>query len=145
LPIFSIGRQLMLPACRGAALRQAPPFERSELNIHWHVGQIIKLVSLGKLSHRSGPPLPGARLVASDGGSQIAGDNQCSGNKCSYGVLRDDAGREVFFAPELLAGAQGFDDLHRGQLVEFTFDEPFLRAASIHPLLNRRQAVPAAV
>jgi len=86
------------------------------LNTHWHVGQIIKLVSWRKLSPRSG-----------------------------YGVLRDDAGREVFFAPELLAGAQGFDDLHRGQLVEFTFDEPFLRAASIHPLQNRPQAVPAAV
>lgn len=110
------------------------------MNIHWHVGQIIKLVFLRKPSHRSGPPRPGARLVAGDIGSPVAGDNQCS-----YGVLRDDAGREVFFAPELLAGTQGFDDLHRGQFVEFTFDEPFLRAASIHPLMNRPQTVPAAV
>lgn len=48
-----------------------------------------------------------------------------------YGVLRDNAGREVFFAPDVVAGPQGFDDLRRGQSVEFTLDDPFLRAASI--------------
>ena len=61
----------------------------------------------------------------------------------SYGVLRDDAGREVFFSHNLVAGLHGFDDLRRGQLVEFTLDDPFLRAASINTLDNFQQAGPA--
>jgi hypothetical protein len=131
---------MMSPACVALPCGGQPLFgERSELNIHWHVGQIIKLVSLRRPSDRSEAHLPDARPVA-EIRSEVASDSERS-----YGVLRDDAGREVFFAPELLVGAQGFDDLHRGQFMEFTFDEPFLRAAAIHPLLLRTQAVPAAV
>ena len=61
----------------------------------------------------------------------------------SYGVLRDDAGREVFFSHNLVAGLHGFGDLQRGQMVEFTLDDPFLRAASINTLDNFQQAGPA--
>ncbi len=88
-------------------------------------GKIIQLVNV-----LQPPPLGGVRLVH-------------EGNDRSYGVLRDDAGREVFFSHNLVAGLHGFDDLQRGQVVAFTLDDPFLRAASINTLDNFQQAGPA--
>jgi len=76
-------------------------------------GKIIDLVHLSQPTH-----LPGARLVPgpSDKG---------------YGIIKDDAGPEVYFSHELVEGLHGFDDLRRGQQLEYTLDEPFLRAASV--------------
>ncbi|MCI0358322.1 MAG: hypothetical protein L0211_07560 [Planctomycetaceae bacterium] len=89
-------------------------------------GKIIKLVHLPQQ-----PQLPGARLAAGH-------------NDRSYGILRDDTGREVFFSRALVAGLHGFDNLHRGQVVEFTLDDPFLRAASINSVADHEQPQPAA-
>jgi cold shock CspA family protein len=90
------------------------------------IGKIIQLVHLSQQS-----PLRGVRLVSEH-------------NDHGYGVLRDDAGREVFFSHEVVAGPRGFDDLRRGQAVEFTLDDPFLRAASLQSVAEQGQLAPAA-
>jgi cold shock CspA family protein len=51
-------------------------------------------------------------------------------NEHGYGVIEDEQGREVYFSYEAVAGRSGFDDLRRGQPVEFTLEPaPYLRAA----------------
>jgi hypothetical protein len=81
-------------------------------------GRIIQLVRLPQSPVRSGLPVSGH-------------------NDGSYGILRDEAGREVFFSHRLVEGLHGFDDLRRGEFVEFTLDDPFLRAASIQTVADR--------
>ncbi len=88
-------------------------------------GKIIQLVN-----ELQPPSLGGVRLVHES-------------SDRSYGVLRDDIGREVFFSHQLVPGLHGFDDLRSGQVVEFTLDDPFLRAASISTLDTFQQAGPA--
>jgi hypothetical protein len=77
------------------------------------LGKIIKLVHI-----------PQQPLLA--GGGIAPGHNDRS-----YGILEDDTGREVFFSLALVAALRSFDGLRHGQLVEFTLDDPFLRAATI--------------
>lgn len=89
-------------------------------------GKIVQLVHLSQQS-----PMRGVRLVPEH-------------NDHGYGVLQDDAGREVFFSHEVVAGPHGFDDLRRGQAVEFTLDDPFLRAASLQTVAEHAQPTPAA-
>ena len=76
-------------------------------------GKIIHLVHLSQQTH-----LPGTRLVPGR-------------NDKGYGVIADDDGREVYFSHEIIEGLHGFDDLLRGQQLEYTLDEPFLRASSV--------------
>jgi cold shock CspA family protein len=53
-------------------------------------------------------------------------------NDTGYGIIRDEAEREVFFPPEAVDANLGFDHLERGQLVEFTLEEgPPLRAKTV--------------
>jgi cold shock CspA family protein len=51
-----------------------------------------------------------------------------------YGILRDDDGSEVYFSRASVAGLHGFDDLRRGQQLEYTLDDPFLRAISVRSI-----------
>ena len=77
------------------------------------IGKIIKLVHLSQQIH-----LPSTRLVPGR-------------NDKGYGILQDDDGSEVYFSHEIVEGLHGFDDLRRGQQLEYTLDDPFLRAASV--------------
>ena len=76
------------------------------------IGKITKLVHLSQQTH-----VPSTRLVAGR-------------NDKGYGIIEGDDGREVYFSHEIIAGLHGFDDLRRGQRLEYTLDEPFLRAAT---------------
>jgi len=87
-------------------------------------GKIIKLVHLSQQTYQ-----PNTRLVPDR-------------NDKGYGTIEDDAGREIYFSHELVAGRHGFDDLRRGQCLEYTLeDAPYLRAASAQVA----RAVPADV
>jgi cold shock CspA family protein len=81
------------------------------------IGKIIDLVHLSQQTH-----LPGARLVS--------GHNDKGYGDKGYGVISGDDGQEVYFSHEIIAGLHGFDSLRRGQRLEYTLDEPFLRAAT---------------
>ncbi|MBW3596039.1 MAG: cold shock domain-containing protein [Planctomycetes bacterium] len=75
-------------------------------------GTIKRLVHLSQQTH-----LLNAGLVSSH-------------NEHGYGVLEDEQGREVYFPHEAVGGRCGFDDLRRGEQVEFTLESgPYLRAA----------------
>ena len=76
------------------------------------IGKITKLVHLSQQTH-----VPSTRLVAGR-------------NDKGYGILEDEDGREVYFSHEIIAGLRGFDNLRRGQRLEYTLEEPFLRAAT---------------
>jgi cold shock CspA family protein len=76
------------------------------------IGKITKLVHLCQQTH-----VPSTRLVAGR-------------NDKGYGLLEGADGGEVYFSHEIIAGLHGFDDLRRGQKLEYTLDEPFLRAAT---------------
>ena len=53
-------------------------------------------------------------------------------NDKGYGVLEDVEGREVYFSHEVVENRFGFDDLRKGQQLEYTLeDAPYLRAASV--------------
>ena len=68
-------------------------------------------------------------------------------NDKGYGVIEDEAGREVYFSHELVAGHRGFDNLRRGQRLEYTLENaPYLRAASVAvaPLISADALRPAA-
>jgi cold shock CspA family protein len=76
-------------------------------------GKIIKLVHLSQQTYQ-----PNTRLVPDR-------------NDKGYGTIEDDDGRESYFSHELVAGRHGFDNLRRGQRLEYTLeDAPYLRAAS---------------
>jgi PAS domain S-box-containing protein len=77
-------------------------------------GKIIQLVHLSQQTYQ-----PNTRLVPDR-------------NDKGYGTIEDDAGREIYFSHEMIAGRHGFDDLRRGQVLEYTLeDAPYLRAASV--------------
>jgi cold shock CspA family protein len=73
-------------------------------------GRIKTLVHLSQQTH-----VPGTRLVARR-------------NDKGYGIIQDDDGREVYFSHEIIEGLHGFDDLRVGEQLEYTLDDPFLRA-----------------
>ena len=79
-------------------------------------GRIKKLVHLSQQTY-----LPNARLVPDH-------------NEKGYGVIEDEDGREVYFPHEVVASRHGFDDLRRGQSVEYTLENaPYLRANFVSP------------
>jgi cold shock CspA family protein len=85
-------------------------------------GRIIKLVHLSQQTYQ-----PNTRLVPDR-------------NDKGYGIIESDAGGQIYFSHEMIVGLHGFDNLRRGQLMEYTLeDAPYLRAASIAV----PQAVPA--
>jgi cold shock CspA family protein len=87
-------------------------------------GKLIKLVHLSQARH-----LPNTRLVPDH-------------NDKGYGIIEDSAGREVFFSHEVVENRFGFDDLRKGQQLEYSLENaPYLRAASV----KVAQAVPAIV
>jgi cold shock CspA family protein len=81
-------------------------------------GKIINLVRLSQPTH-----LPGTR--AAPGHSDKG-----------YGIIAGDDGQEVYFSHEVIAGLHGFDDLRRGQQLEYTLDEPFLRTSTARLLAD---------
>jgi cold shock CspA family protein len=77
-------------------------------------GRIKTLVHLSQQTY-----VPGTRLAADH-------------NDKGYGFIEDDDGREVFFSHELVSGLRGFDNLRRGQHLDYILeDAPYLRAASV--------------
>ena len=50
-------------------------------------------------------------------------------NDKGYGLIEAEDGRDVYFPHEVVEGRRGFDDLRRGQVVEYTLENgPHLRA-----------------
>jgi cold shock CspA family protein len=86
-------------------------------------GRIKTLVHLSQQTH-----IPSTRLVAGR-------------NDKGYGIIEDDDGREVYFSHEIIEGLHGFDNLRQGQRLEFTLDEPFLRAATAKRLMPAPEIV----
>jgi cold shock CspA family protein len=77
-------------------------------------GRIKSLVHLSEQTH-----LPNTRLVPDH-------------NDQGYGIIEDDAGRKVYFSPEVVEDPYDFEDLQRGQRLEYTLENaPYLRAASV--------------
>jgi len=86
------------------------------------IGTIKKLVHLSQGTH-----LPGARLVPDH-------------NDKGYGIIEDQHGKEVHFRHDVVQSRYGFDDLLRGQQVEYVLENAtYLRATSVTPVV----AVPA--
>jgi cold shock CspA family protein len=53
-------------------------------------------------------------------------------NDKGYGIIEDAEGQEVFFAHDAVENRFGFDDLRKGQQVEYTLENaPYLRATSV--------------
>lgn len=53
-------------------------------------------------------------------------------NDKGYGIIEDADGREVYFSHEVVENRFGFDELRKGQLLEYTLENaPYLRAASV--------------
>jgi len=77
-------------------------------------GKLKTLVHLSQQRH-----LPNTRLVADH-------------NDKGYGIIEDALGRDVYFSHEVVENRFGFDDLRKGQQLEYTLEEaPYLRAASV--------------
>ena len=75
------------------------------------IGTINKLVHLSQQTYQ-----PNSRLVPGH-------------NDKGYGTIDDERGREIYFSHDAVPGIRGFDDLRRGQTVEYTLeDSPHLRA-----------------
>ncbi len=90
-------------------------------------GRIKTLVHLGQQT-----PVPATRLVAGR-------------NDKGYGIIAGDDGQEVYFSQEIVKGLHGFDNLRRGQRLEYTLDEQFLRATTVSlAVSNPIVLVPAA-
>jgi cold shock CspA family protein len=63
-------------------------------------------------------------------------------NDKGYGTLDDDVGREVYFLHDAVPGIHGFDDLCRGQAVEYTLEDgPYLRASVVSATLKPQATV----
>jgi cold shock CspA family protein len=78
------------------------------------IGKLIKLVHLSQARF-----MPNTRLVPDR-------------NDKGYGVIQDADGQEVYFSHEVVENRFGFDDLRKGQQLDFTMDAaPFLRAVSV--------------
>src|SRR3954467_6782951 len=53
-------------------------------------------------------------------------------NDKGYGIIEDADGREVYFSHEVVENQYGFDDLRKGQQLEYSLESaPYLRAASV--------------
>ena len=53
-------------------------------------------------------------------------------NDKGYDLIEDAEGREVYFSHEVVENRFGFDDLRKGQQLEYTLENaPYLRAASV--------------
>ena len=53
-------------------------------------------------------------------------------NDKGYGIIEDTYGSEVYFSHEVVENRFGFDDLRKGQQLEYTLENaPYLRAASV--------------
>jgi cold shock CspA family protein len=58
-------------------------------------------------------------------------------NDKGYGIIEDADGRQVYFAHEAVENRFGFDDLRKGQQLEYTLENaPYLRAASVRVAPN---------
>jgi cold shock CspA family protein len=77
-------------------------------------GKLIKLVHLSQQ-----PCVLATRLVPDH-------------NDKGYGVIEDAEGREVYFSHEVVENRFGFDDLRKGQPLEYTLENaPYLRASAV--------------
>ena len=68
-------------------------------------------------------------------------------NDKGYGIVVDERGREVYFSHEVVENRFGFDDLRKGQQLEYTLENaPYLRAASVRvaPAVAAKLLRPAA-
>lgn len=93
------------------------------------IGKIKRLVHLSQATYA-----PNTRLVPGH-------------NDKGYGIIEDEAGREVYFPHDMVAGLHGFDDLRRGQQLEYTLEvAPYLRAATVTVVtqIRERELRPAA-
>ena len=78
------------------------------------IGILKKLVHLSQGTH-----LPNTRLVPDH-------------NDKGYGIIEDAEGREVYFCHDVVVSRYGFDDLRKGQELEYTLENaPYLRASSV--------------
>jgi cold shock CspA family protein len=78
------------------------------------IGKIIKLVHLSQQTYQ-----PNSKLIPGH-------------NDKGYGLIKDDDGCEVYFVHDVVPGIRGFDDLHRGQTVEYSLESgPHLRASFV--------------
>ena len=78
------------------------------------IGMINKLVHLSQQTYQ-----PNSRLIPGH-------------NDKGYGTISDEIGRDVYFLHDAVPGIHGFDDLRRGQSVEYTLEDgPQLRASFV--------------
>jgi cold shock CspA family protein len=92
-------------------------------------GKLIKLIHLSQ--QRS---VLSARLVPDH-------------NDKGYGLIEDAEGRDVYFSHEVVENRFGFDNLRKGQQLEYTLENgPYLRAALVRvvPLVAEKTLRPAA-
>ena len=93
------------------------------------IGKIIKLVHLSQARF-----MPNTRLVPDR-------------NDKGYGLIEDAEGHEVYFSHEVVENRFGFDDLRKGQQLEYTLENTtYLRAASVRvaPAVAAKVLRPAA-
>jgi cold shock CspA family protein len=77
-------------------------------------GKLIKLVHLSQ-----------QRCVSS---ARLVPDHNDKG----YGIIEDADGREIYFSHEVVENRFGFDDLLKGQQLDYTLENaPYLRASSV--------------
>jgi cold shock CspA family protein len=88
------------------------------------LGKIKRLVHLSQQKF-----LPNTRLVPDH-------------NDKGYGVIEAQDGQEVFFPHEAVESRSGFEDVRRGQVVEYTLEAaPYLRAKWVKPPVNQAHNV----
>ena len=81
------------------------------------IGKIARLVHLSQQTY-----MPNSRLVPNH-------------NEKGYGTIDAEAGGEVYFPHEVVVGSHGFDDLRRGQTVEYTLEDgPYRQAVFVSPI-----------
>ena len=79
------------------------------------IGTIHKLVHLSQQTYQ-----PNSKLVPGH-------------NDKGYGTIDDGHGHEVYFLHDVVPGIHGFDDLRRGQTVEYSLEDgPNLRAKCVN-------------
>jgi cold shock CspA family protein len=76
-------------------------------------GKIRKLVHLSQQTY-----LANTRLVPDH-------------NDKGYGLIEAENGRDVYFPHEVVEGRRGFDDLRRGQVVEYTLENGACLSANL--------------
>jgi cold shock CspA family protein len=68
-------------------------------------------------------------------------------NDKGYGIIESAEGQDVYFSHEIVENRFGFDDLRKGQQLEYTLENgPYLRAASVRvaPAVAEKILRPAA-